>query len=161
MILAFPTLMMEQKKQDYGHVLGEGSMKHPKKGSQNVSSRMENLNLKSEAFELDTPDGKQTVFASRICYRILQVRLSHEYYKPFILFGLTTTNLFLFPLDIFILCINKFVSHYFGCIFDNPSAAINVNLLSSSKPEIPTIIGSAFEVEAERKSALNYFKDGC
>ena len=153
----WPSPHMQQKNTRLWACAGrKGSMKHPKKGPQNVSSRMENLNLKSEAFELDTPDGKQTVLASRLGYRILQVRLSHEYYKPFILFGLTTTNLFLFPLDICILCINKFVSHYFGCIFDNPSAAINEEMLKSVWD---TIIGSAFEVEPEGKSALNYSTD--
>lgn len=53
------------------------------------------------------------------------------------------------------------MSHYFGRIFDNPAAAINEEML---KPEVQSLevfadgIGNL--VEAERKSALNYFKDG-
>ena len=147
-----------RRTQDYGHVLGEKDRwntrrKDPRMSHQEWRTwtwKVRPLNL------IGTPDGKQTVLASRLGYRILQVRLSHEYYKPFILFGLTTTNLFLFPLDICILCINKFVSHYFGCIFDNPSAAINEEMLKSVWD---TIIGSAFEVEPEGKSALNYSTD--
>jgi len=82
---------------------------------------------KLEDFEHDTPEGKQTVLASRLGYRIT----------------------------------DKFVSHYFGRIFDNPAAAINEEML---KPEVQSLevfadgIGNL--VEAERKSALNYFKDG-
>jgi hypothetical protein len=55
----------------------------------------------------------------------------------------------------------KFVSHYFGRIFDNPCAAINEEML---KPEVQSLAvfadGVDNLVEAERKSALNYFKDG-
>ena len=55
----------------------------------------------------------------------------------------------------------KFVSHYFGRIFDNPCAAINEEML---KPEVQSLEvfadGVDNLVEAERKSALNYFKDG-
>lgn len=54
----------------------------------------------------------------------------------------------------------KFVSHYFGRIFDNPAAAINEEML---KPELQSmevfVDGIGNLVEAERKSALNYFKD--
>ena len=56
---------------------------------------------------------------------------------------------------------DKFVSHYFGRIFDNPCAAINEEML---KPEVQSLEvfadGVDNLVEAERKSALNYFKDG-
>lgn len=82
---------------------------------------------KLEDFELETPEGKQTVLSSRLGYRIT----------------------------------DKFVSHYFGRVFDNPAAAINEEML---KPELQSLdvfadgIGNL--VEAERKSALNYFKDG-
>ena len=68
---------------------------------------------------------------------------------------------FLLRLDIWSYTLDKFVSHYFGRIFDNPSAAINEEML---KPEIQSLEvfadGVANLVEAERKSALNYFKDG-
>lgn len=82
---------------------------------------------KLEDFELDTPEGKKAVLASRLGYRITE----------------------------------KFVSHYFGRVFDNPAAAINEEML---KPEVQGLevyadgIGNL--VDAERKSALNYFKDG-
>jgi hypothetical protein len=56
---------------------------------------------------------------------------------------------------------DKFVSHYFGRVFDNPAAAINDEML---KPELQSIeiFADGIEnlVEAEQKSALNYFKDG-
>ena len=56
---------------------------------------------------------------------------------------------------------DKFVSHYFGRIFDNPAAAINEEML---KPEIQGLEvfadGVDNLVEAERKSAVNYFMDG-
>lgn len=56
---------------------------------------------------------------------------------------------------------DKFVSHYFGRVFDNPAAAINDEML---KPELQSmeVFADGIEnlVEAEQKSALNYFKDG-
>ena len=82
---------------------------------------------KLEDFEMGTPEGKRTVLASRLGYRITE----------------------------------KFVSHYFGRVFDNPAAAINEEML---KPEVQGLEvfadGVDNLVEAERKSALNYFKDG-
>lgn len=56
---------------------------------------------------------------------------------------------------------DKFVSHYFGRIFDNPAAAISEEML---KPELQSmeVFADGIDnlVEAETKSALNYFKDG-
>eukprot|EP00804_Cyclotella_cryptica_P002068 CCRYP_017838-RA/>CCRYP_017838-RA protein AED:0.04 eAED:0.03 QI:178/0.83/0.85/1/1/1/7/134/1185 len=56
---------------------------------------------------------------------------------------------------------DKFVSHYFGRVFDNPAAAINEEML---KPELQSmeVFADGIDnlVEAEQKSALNYFEDG-
>ena len=82
---------------------------------------------KLEDFEMDVPDGRRKVLASRLGYRIT----------------------------------DKFVSHYFGRVFDNPAAAINEEML---KPEVQSmeVFADGIDnlVEAEKKSALNYFKDG-
>jgi len=82
---------------------------------------------KLEDFELDTPEGKQTVLASRLGYRIT----------------------------------GKFVSHYFGRVFDNPAAAINEEMLKPESQSLEVFAdGIGNLVEAEMKSAENYFKDG-
>lgn len=82
---------------------------------------------KIDDFELDTAEGKKTIYASRLGYRIT----------------------------------DKFVAHYFGRVFDNPAAAINEDML---KPELQSLEVFADGIEnlcdAQRKSALNYFKDG-
>ena len=82
---------------------------------------------KLDDFDIDTPNGKRSVLASRLGYRITE----------------------------------KFVSHYFGRVFDSPAAAINEEML---KPEYQgmEVFADGVDnlIEAERKSAVNYFKDG-